>query len=190
MTQSEVNYYSENSDVTVIDPGYVPPPVGADWRPGRAGASERFVAGDATGHGWVLYFVDRFLVCELWTEGEWALTRWVDCSPLLRVQGTLEHLVGFGYDAEQGLISLGCATRSASGAAQVFDAFEVALPARGLGHPARVHLGGMPVALSGGGTQYRGTGRVVRPLAGRFSGSTFLTQGEFARLAGQQWRAL
>lgn len=200
MTQSESNYYTEDSDVTVTSAQH--PAASLEdqvWRPGQAGPYERYVAGGAEGHGWLLYFVDRFMVLEVWLDGEWQFTRWLDCQPLTRVQGAvLEHLTAFGYDQVSGMLSLGCVTRAAypgapDSSASVHRAFMIPGLDRIFTHPPRVQLGAMPVAVSGGGTQYRGLGPNTRisGLQGRFTGQDQLSAGELSRLAGrhaQSWR--
>lgn len=190
---SEVNYYTPNSDVTwTVGSGPVFNEQHRNWRPGFAGPFERVAMGAAQGDGWFVYFVQHVVVLEVWVGGEWQFTRTLDLRALRKIPAPvlnrMRHVVGFGFDLDAGTVSLAVNSRSLDDrqdSVTVYGTWQVANLAQVLAHPPRVHLGGMPVRLAGGETQYRTLDGDVLPIRGRFTGRAPLTAGEFARLVGR-----
>lgn len=187
---SEVNYYSENSDVTLLGPDGAGQ---ASWRPGDAGLSERVAMGSGLADGWFVYFLERLLIVEVWAGGAWQLTRTLDCSALTEVGGSRwRHLVAFGYDAPAGRLSLGVVSRNKDNpgdARSVYGEWLIPNLAHVFAHPPVIELGTLGVAAPGG-VQTRSLGASVRSVAGRVASRSYLTRGELARISGREVRGV
>jgi len=189
MSEGEVNYYTENSDVTLLTSPTQTQAPGTSWRPGLAGLTERVAMGSGDGNGWFVYFFERWLVIECWVDGQWEFTRRLDCTPLQDVQGSKHrHLIGMGYDLQNNMISLGCVSRDADNpddARVVHGDFYVPNLNRVFAHPPVVHMGTVPVAVPGG-TQTRTINAKISTVGGRVSSKYYLSKGELARLSARE----
>lgn len=192
MTIGEVNYYTEDSDVTILGGDIAPEEVTQDWRPGLAGYAERVAMGSGDGNGWFIYFFERWLVVEFWTDGQWEFTRRLDCSALQSINGTKHrHVVAFGWNLESNMISLGCVSRDVDNpqdARIVHGDFYVRNLHSVFAHPERIYLGGS-IVDDGMKTVSRALGATnVKSIGGRVSSRNPLTKGELARQSGREVR--
>ena len=170
----------------MTDPLGTPEPTELTWRPGKAGNSERAVMGSGTGTGWFLYFFRNYLVCEIWLNGDWMATRYLDCTEASKVPNAKYHVAAMGYSLDDNLISLGCVSLDASSrrAGLIHEDFYI----EGLGsffaHPPQLHFGIVPV-LASSGTGVRYLNAEVRLLDGEMNSDEYLTRGKLSVLAGK-----
>lgn len=195
MTQlpNEVNYYTENSDITILSGESAPPTEPTvNWRPGLAGYTERVAMGSGDGNGWFIYFFERWLVVEFWSNGQWEFSRRLDCSSLQTISGFKHrHMVAFGWNIQDRMISLGCVSRNVdnpSDARIVHADFYVPNLHLVFAHPERIYIGGSKV-FDGTATITKNIGaKSVKSVGGRISSKNALTKGELARLSGREVR--
>lgn len=155
------------------------------WVPGAAGVYERFLLGTGTLDGWALYALSHVLVLEFWRAGVLLASRVLDCSSLAHLLPDPEarFVLGFGYDLERGVISLGAAGRGEESSGALCH-IEYSVPElTGLAHENRqVYLGGTPVLYADGSEGYRTAWGGIKPVQGQFSSDTYLTQGKLTEL--------
>lgn len=191
MTQpAEANYYTENSDITILSGDTNPQTPTQSWRPGLAGYTERVAMGSGDGNGWFIYFFERWLVVEFWSNGQWEFTRRLDCSPLQAVSGTQHrNVVAFGWNLQERLISLGCVSRNVNNpddARMVHQDFYVHNLHMIFAHPEKIYIGGAKL-YNGSSTGYKNLGSSkVKSVGNRISSRNYLSRGELSKLSGRE----
>lgn len=154
------------------------------WTPGRASVYERFLFGTGTMDGWCVYALQNVLVFEMWQTGTLVASRVLDCLPLNQMEEDPDntYVLGFGYDFERGVISMGVTGVGPGGSGIVHKEWQVP-ELKHLNYPLReIYIGGTPFNYTDGSEAHRTAWGFIKPIQGDFTSDDFLTKGKLTEL--------